>query len=209
MIKLEVRNLSKKYNTKTIIQNINFELYEGDILNIYGRNASGKTTLCKILAGIIEPNTGEIKLTVDEQEIYNHYPKYISLYSQFYNLYNELSLIENIQLIAKLKCFNYNVKEISEIINLMELKKFSSMKYEQLSSGFKNRFKIACSLAVDPSILILDEPYNNLDEQGIKLIKRIISNQLEKNKIIITTFPNIEHFNSMSNLYECKTIRLS
>lgn len=158
-IPLSVKNINKSFSSNLVLKDVSFELEENTILAIVGESGSGKTTLMRIIAGLEEPDSGAIYSL--EREITKLAPekREIGLVFQEYALFPHLTVEKNIRYGVKRNKAS-RVKEMLDLINLPEIGK----RYpHQLSGGQQQRVAIARALAPNPSLLLLDEPFSNLD----------------------------------------------
>ena len=179
---LEVKDLKKYYNSKDkLIRNLNFSVEKGDIVSFIGESGSGKTTFLKCLAGLEKINSGTIKLNGavlnDNNGFVAPNKRKIGFVFQDYPLFPHLNIIENISINLEKKFLS----KIDYILNLTNLQDLSHRYPHQLSGGEQQRACIARALIREPDLLLLDEPFSNLDS-NIKL-----SIQEEIHKIIKET----------------------
>lgn len=186
-IKLTASNISMSYEGRTtIFSNINLELINNNSIAITGKNGSGKTTLLKILAGVLTPSTGKIKLKNDEIEIHSSkYYLHIGLVSPYLNLYDEFTANEHLQLIEKLKNKKFNSEQANNLFAQLNLARRRNEPVKKFSSGMLQRLKYIMALLAEPQILFLDEPFTNLDEQGILAVIDLIKNFVASGRILI------------------------
>jgi heme exporter protein A len=193
-VKLEVKNLKKDFDRKTILRDLNFSLANRDSLSITGKNGSGKSTLIKILSNIFMQTSGSVNITVDDTQIERpNYYRYIGLISPYLNLYDEFSGLENLRFTAKLRgldedCITSTIKRVGLWERRNDLVKI-------YSSGMKQRLKLAFALMHDPEILLLDEPTSNLDAEGVQLVDKVAEEYKLSRILIIAT--NDEHERSL------------
>lgn len=183
---LEINNISKNYDGQIILNNLSLTINKGDIYGLIGRNGSGKTTLIRIITGLATPKNGTIKLygtDINDKEI-GKVKRKISAIVENPSLNLELTGKENMILQAKL--LNVNESKIDDYLKLVRLYSIASSKkkVKNYSLGMRQRLAIAISLLSSPEFLILDEPANGLDPEGIKEIRDII-NDLHKNNITV------------------------
>ena len=183
---LKVTNICKSYNGQKVLDNLSLTINKGDIYGLIGRNGSGKTTLIRIITGLSLPESGTILL--DNKDIHskekNEYKKKISAIVEAPSLNLTMSGYENMVLQAKL--INKDLSTIDEYLKLVRLYTIahSNKKVKDYSLGMRQRLAIAVCLLSDPEFLILDEPANGLDPEGIKEIRDIINN-LHSKKITV------------------------
>jgi ABC-2 type transport system ATP-binding protein len=172
---ITVKNLVKEYDDFTAVNNISFEVYEGEIFGLLGPNGAGKTTTLEIIETLRDKTSGEImvdgfNIGKDNDSI----KKRIGVQLQAAGYYPNLNLSELIVLFSGLYGINKTPKEMLGKVNLVEKAK---AKYKDLSGGQKQRFSIATTLINDPRIIFLDEPTTGLDPQARRnlwdLIKEI------------------------------------
>jgi len=186
-MKLEVKNLEKKFKDFTAVNNINFCIEEGQTLGVLGPNGCGKTTTIGMLLGLIKPSNGKIFINEENFENLNR-EKILSKFnfaSPYVELPKKLTVKENLEIYGRL----YGVKDlanrIQEISSDLNLGFFLNKKTGELSSGQKNRVSLAKSLINNPRILFLDEPTASLDPDIGDFVRKYIEEYKSKNKISI------------------------
>ncbi|MFH6999399.1 ATP-binding cassette domain-containing protein [Flavobacterium sp. FlaQc-57] len=172
---IKVENLSRKFNSTIVLENINFLIEKGELAVIYGRNGAGKTTLIKCLAGFIKVNNGAINLVPNDK-------KKIGLYLGHEVLIDKLTVKEYIFLAGKLKALTNNVIEskITEFSQTLDFAIHLNKLISEISFGTKSKILLAISILNDPQILIMDEPFIGLDLITIQEVVKILSNLKEK-----------------------------
>ena len=172
---IKVENLTKRFNSNIILENINFLIEKGELSVIYGRNGAGKTTLIKCLIGLLKPNTGTVNL------IPNNKNK-IGLYLGHEMLIDKLTVKEYILLAGKLKGLLNNEIEskITEISQTLDFEAHLNKLISTISFGTKSKVLLATSIINDPEILVMDEPFIGLDLIAIKEVVNVLSNLKEK-----------------------------
>lgn len=172
---LEVKNLKKKIGKKEIIKDISFYLNKGEIFGFLGPNGSGKTTTIRMLVDLISADSGSITImgkdiVKEREEALSH----IGAVVENPELYEYLSGYENLKQIARIR--NISKERIDEVIKLVGLENRIHDKMKRYSLGMKQRLGLAASLLDEPQLLILDEPTNGLDPNGIKEFRTILKN---------------------------------
>ena len=186
-MKLEVKNLKKKFKDFDAVKNINFSINAGQTLGVLGPNGCGKTTTIGMLLGLIKPSSGEILIDDKNFEKLNR-EKILSSFnfaSPYVELPKKLTVKENLEIYGRLygvKNLNQRIEEISYDLNLGL---FLNKKTGELSSGQKNRVSLAKSLINKPKILFLDEPTASLDPDIGDFVRKYIEEYKSKNKISI------------------------
>jgi iron(III) transport system ATP-binding protein len=176
---LVVENIGKKHREKWAVKDLSFTLKKSEILAVVGETGSGKTTLLKMIAGLMQPSDGQIfydnvKLKGPEEKLMPGHPK-IAYLSQHFELLN-----------------NYLVKEFLEIKNKLDLSKAASLyekckitdlldrKTSELSGGERQRVALAATLSTGPELLLLDEPFSNLDAHHRSIIRNSLKEMIEE-----------------------------
>lgn len=178
---LSIENLSKHYGRIKAVDELSLEINKGNIYGILGPNGSGKTTLLAIVLDVINPISGSFKWfgkapTKDDR-------KRIGAILETPNFYPYLSAIKNLQIIADIKEVSYD--EIPRVLKTVDLISRQKSMFRTFSLGMKQRLAIAAALLGNPEVLILDEPTNGLDPQGIVEIRNIIIEIAKKGITII------------------------
>ena len=186
-MKLEVKNLEKKFNSFRAVNNINFKINDGETLGLLGPNGCGKTTTIGMLLGLITPSSGEILIDNTNLENLNR-EKILSDFnfaSPYVELPKKLTVRENLEIYGRLYGVNNLKNRIIEITEDLNLKSFLNKKTGELSSGQKNRVSLAKSLINKPKILFLDEPTASLDPDIGDFVREYIEKYKSENKISI------------------------
>jgi ABC-type multidrug transport system ATPase subunit len=188
---LNFKNISKNYKTIKALKDITFSIPENSIFGILGANGSGKSTFMKILPGLIYDWSGEIyyedRLLTKNDMILRHDFGYLIESPTFYEY---LSARKNLEILSRVS--NVNFKRIDYVLDLVELSKRSLDKVSAYSYGMKQRLGIAQALLHDPKILVLDEPNNGLDPNGINDMIRLIKNLKSEGKTICLSTHNLK-----------------
>lgn len=184
---IEVKNVTKKYGSFTAVNNINFNIEEGEIVGLLGPNGAGKSTTMNMITGFIEPTEGEI--IVDGYDILKKpkkAKKQIGYMPEGVPLYNDLTVKEFVSYMADLKLVERKQKKekVQKIIEQTNLQDVQNKLIRNLSRGYKQRVSMAGALVGEPKILILDEPTVGLDPKQITEIRSLIKS-LSKNHTII------------------------
>lgn len=205
LMKLKLKNISKKYNNKLILDNISLEIKSQEILAILGSNGVGKTTLLKSILGII-PSSGEIFL--DDIDLKNirleKKAKYISYVPQHININFSISVIDYILMGRNIynESKSYKLKLAQDIIKKLELEEIALSNMNNLSGGQFQKVLIARALIQDAKIIILDEPTSALDIKHQKKVLEILNEfAREKDLIIIMTLHDLPLANKYCNKF--------
>ncbi|MEO8235666.1 MAG: ABC transporter ATP-binding protein [Flavobacterium sp.] len=169
---LTITNLNKIYNKYVhAVKNLSLEIHKGNVYGILGPNGSGKSTTLGIVLNVVNKTSGDFSWFEGKMQTHEALKK-VGAIIERPNFYPYMTAKENLELVCKIKNINYaKVQEKLELVGLMERK---DSKFSTFSLGMKQRLAIASALLNDPEILILDEPTNGLDPQGIHQIRDII-----------------------------------
>ncbi|MEM8522529.1 ATP-binding cassette domain-containing protein [Flavobacterium sp. PL12] len=179
---LSVKNLTKRYGALQALKNVSFEIQKGNVYGILGPNGSGKSTTLGIALNVVNKTSGEYSWFDGTMETHEALKK-VGAIIERPNFYPYMTAKENLELVCKIKGINYSkVTEKLELVGLVE-RQYS--KFSTFSLGMKQRLAIASALLNDPEILILDEPTNGLDPQGIHQIRDIIKQIASKGTTIL------------------------
>lgn len=179
---LSVKNLNKRYGALEALKNISFEIQKGNVYGILGPNGSGKSTTLGITLNVINRTSGEYSWFGGAMETHEALKK-VGAIIERPNFYPYMTARENLELVCKIKGINY--AKVNEKLELVGLTERQNSKFSTFSLGMKQRLAIASALLNDPEILILDEPTNGLDPQGIHQIRDIIKQIAAKGTTIL------------------------
>ena len=183
---IEVINLSKKYKSRKVVNNINFKINENEIIGLLGPNGCGKTTTIGLILGLLKPTSGEVLINginIEKNKIsLLHKMNFISPYIE---LPKKLTVKQNLIVYGKL----YNIKNLNDQIdhlsNKLRLNELLDKVTGELSSGQKNRVSLAKALINDPEVLLLDEPTASLDPETGDFVRTFLENYKKEKKISV------------------------
>ncbi|MDC0903071.1 ABC transporter ATP-binding protein [Pelagibacteraceae bacterium] len=184
-MKLEVLNLTKKFNNILAVNNINFSIEKNKTLGLLGPNGCGKTTSIGMMLGLITPSNGKILIDNKKLDSKNRINllSMMNFASPYIELPKKLTVFQNLNVYAKLygvKNINHRIDEMAEDLNL---KNFLNKKTGELSSGQKNRVSLAKSLINKPKLLFLDEPTASLDPDIGDFVREYLEKYKSKNEL--------------------------
>ena len=182
-MKIELKNVNKKFKNVDVIKQANMTLESGKIYGFRGRNGSGKSVLLKMICDLIKPTSGDI--LYDGNKIQGDIYKYrVGALIENPHFFNQMSGFENLKLLADLqgKIGDKEILKSLEDVNLLEEK---DKKFGKYSLGMKQKLGIAQAIMEDQEIIILDEVFNGLEEITVKKIKELLKSLRKKGKLII------------------------
>lgn len=183
-MKIEIKNITKEFKDIKVLDSVNITLEEGKIYGFVGHNGSGKSVLLKIICAFYEPTSGEVLFDGKNIITENSYPPDTRALIEKPNFLPDLTGKENLQILARIQN-KIGEKEINTALKKVGLEKNANKQYHKYSLGMKQKLGIAQVLMEDPKIMILDEPFNGLDEESAKNIRNILLEEKKKGKLII------------------------
>lgn len=172
---IQVQSLCKNFGSLEAVKDLSFEVNEGEVFGFLGQNGSGKSTTIRMLLSLIHPTSGDIHIFgKDIRTNRNFIAQQMGAIIERPDLYPYLSAKEHLQLFAKLSQQKISTQQIDQTLSLVGLSKRASDKAQTFSLGMKQRLGIAIALVHQPELVILDEPTNGLDPQGIADIRHLI-----------------------------------
>lgn len=192
MVNLEIKNLTKEYNKKVVLNNISFKVMNGEFLSILGPSGCGKTTLLKILIGIEKPTEGKILKNGKDITKLDPSKREMGIVFQNYALFPNMTVLNNVMyaLNIKLKDKEKAKKESLEMIKTVNMEEHINKYPHELSGGQQQRVAIARTLALKPDIILFDEPMSALDADNRLILRRELKDLQKKFK---TTMIYITH----------------
>ncbi|MGV3293958.1 ABC transporter ATP-binding protein [Streptococcus pluranimalium] len=182
---LDIRNVSKKIGHQTIVKDLNLQVKRGEVFGFLGPNGAGKTTTIKMIVGLNNMTEGDI--FINDYSIKNEFISAISEVGAIIenpDLYKNLTGLENLKQFSRMYG-NIKSEIIDEVIQILHLEKYINQNVKTYSLGMKQRLGIAQALLHKPKLIILDEPTNGLDPQGIHELRNIIKNLSKEKEITI------------------------
>jgi sulfate/thiosulfate transport system ATP-binding protein len=184
-MKIIIKNVSKYFGLFRALDNVNMTVERGELIALLGPSGCGKTTLLRIIAGLDFPGDGEIKIVGDESYFKNH-KNNVGFVFQHYALFKHMNVFENIAFGLKVKPKNEKlskieiIEKVNELLDLVQMDWAAKRLPNQLSGGQRQRVALARALAIEPKILLLDEPFGALDAKVRKELRRWLKHLHEK-----------------------------
>ena len=203
-IVLRTEGLVKRYGKRTVVNDVSFEVHQGEIVGLLGPNGAGKTTSFYMTTGLVLPNGGHIFL--GDQEVTN-YPVYkraragIGYLAQEASVFRKMSVEDNILSVLEMtgKPRDYQMNKLEELIAEFRLEKVRRNKGDRLSGGERRRCEIARCLAIEPKFIMLDEPFAGVDPIAVEDIQQIVWKLKDRNIGILITDHNVQETLSITD----------
>jgi ABC-type multidrug transport system ATPase subunit len=185
---LKVENISKHFGNLKAVDELSFEVAAGEVFGFLGQNGSGKSTTIRMLLSLIHPTSGTIELFGKSlQKERNQILEQVGAIIERPDLYPYLSALEHLQLFAKVRKQKIKANAIEDTLDKVGLLDRAKDKVQTFSLGMKQRLGIAIALVHNPQLIILDEPTNGLDPQGIADIRKLIQDLAKEGKTILVS----------------------
>lgn len=193
-----LENIHLELDKKSILTDINARFTSGKIYGLRGKNGSGKTMLLRILAGLVIPTQGTVR--IDEKILHKDisFPESVGVLIENPGLLGEFSGLDNLKMIASIRNVIHEA-DCKKIMNDLLLDPEDNKKVKKYSLGMRQKLGIAMALMEDPEIILLDEPLNGLDEKSEKIVIEMLLEEKEKGKLIIVASHEKEELEYLSD----------
>ena len=182
---LELENLTKLYKNNRGAEDISFALAPGEVLGLLGPNGSGKTTTMKAIAGLVQPTRGSVRICgIDAVKQHELAMKHTGCLIEAPALYEHMTGRRNLKLAARFYKAVDSAR-IDEVLRLVEMDKYRKDKVASYSLGMRQRLGLALALLSEPELLILDEPANGLDIEGMVYVREVVKNAAGKGAAVL------------------------
>lgn len=190
---LEVKNVTKYYGDFKAVDNLSFEVKEGEIFGLLGVNGAGKTTTFRMIMGLLEPTEGEI--TLDGKKIDYSVTDEIGFLTEERSLLTKLTVKEQCLFYGTLKGMKNKeiLKRMDELLEKFSISEYKDKKIKELSKGNQQKVQFITAIINNPKLLILDEPFSGLDPFNVELFKKEITRLSKQGSIIIFSSHRMEH----------------
>lgn len=191
MLKLE--NVTKYYGDFLAVDNLSFEVKEGEIFGLLGVNGAGKTTTFRMIMNLIDASSGTI--TLDDKKIDYSVTDKIGFLTEERSLLTKLTVREQCLFYGHLKGMNDKeiLDKLDELLKTFEIEEYKDKKIKELSKGNQQKVQFITAIINDPKLLILDEPFSGLDPLNVELFKKVITDLSKKGSMIIFSSHRMEH----------------
>ena len=220
-MRLYTSELVKKYKARTVVNHVTIDVKQGEIVGLLGPNGAGKTTTFYMIVGLIKPNEGQIFLENDEGlvteltklPVYRRAQLGVGYLAQEASVFRRLSVEDNIRSVLEMTSYSkeYQRERVESLIEEFRLQKVRKSLGIQLSGGERRRTEIARAVAINPSFILLDEPFAGVDPIAVEDIQSIVATNKNKNIGVIITDHNVDETLAITDrtylLYEGKILK--
>ncbi len=210
-MKIKIDGVSKTLMKRLVIDNVSLELESGKAWGFKGINGSGKTMLMRLISGLIKPDEGTV--TIDGKELWRDmsFPESIGILIEAPSFLPNLSGFQNLKMLASIKNI-IGDGEVKEAIKAVGLDPEDKKKFKAYSLGMKQRLGIAATIMEKPDVILLDEPTNALDADGIELVKGLTQREKERGALVVVSCHDESILNTLCDeiiyLYEGRVTRI-
>lgn len=195
---IEFKNVTKKFKDITILKDINLTFESGNIYGLFGRNGSGKSVFLKMLCGFYTPSEGEILYNGENLNKKLEFPPNTRALIEKPNFFPDLTGFENLKFLAEIQN-KITDKEINDILEFLGLEKDKNKKYSKYSLGMKQKLGIAQVLMENPDVIVLDEPFNGVENVTVLKIIDYLKEEAKKGKLIFISTHIMEDLEKLTD----------
>ena len=220
-MQLYTSELVKSYKSRTVVNHVSIDVKQGEIVGLLGPNGAGKTTTFYMIVGLIKPNEGRIYLEDDNLKVtditdlpvYRRAQMGVGYLAQEASVFRRLSVEDNIRAVLEMTSYSkeYQRERVENLIEEFRLQKVRKSYGNQLSGGERRRTEIARAVAINPSFILLDEPFAGVDPIAVEDIQSIVGTLKDKNIGVIITDHNVDETLAITDrtylLYEGKILK--
>lgn len=213
---LRTTELVKKYKRRTVVNHVSIQVGQGEIVGLLGPNGAGKTTSFYMIVGLIKPNEGQIfmeDMEITREPMFKRAQQGITYLPQEPSIFRKLTVENNLKLVLEMTKRNKEeqAEKLESLLDEFGLQHIRDVRGDYLSGGERRRTEIARCLAVDPSFILLDEPFAGIDPIAVEDIQKIIASLKKKNIGILITDHNVHETLSITDraylLYEGRILK--
>jgi len=181
---VELKNYKKTIRNNTVLNDVNLEIPQGQIVGLYGRNASGKTMLLRAISGLIKPTAGTVRVNGILLSATHPYPRSVGIIIESLSFWPHYSAFMCLKILAEIKNI-IDDEKIRDTMQRVDLDPHDKTPVRKFSMGMKQRLAIAQAIMEEPELLLLDEPTNSLDTQSREIFRNVIHEENKKGSTII------------------------
>lgn len=200
MTTITVNNVNKLIKKTPVLKDVSYEFKGQTIYGLFGRNGSGKTMLLRAIAGLIRPTSGSVSVNQEVLHKDISFPKNLGIIIENTTLLYEYDAFTNLKILAKIRNVATD-EDIYKAIERVGLDPKSKLKVGKFSLGMKQRLSVAQAIFEKPDILLLDEPFNAIDEDGVQLMYDILKTERERGALIVLTSHHRQDLEMLADEY--------
>lgn len=195
-MKIEIKGFSKKISNHTVLDDININFQSGKVYGLVGKNGSGKTMLMRAICGLVLPTSGTIE--IDDKIVGKDisFPQDVGVLIESPGFISSYSGFRNLKVLAQIRK-RITDNEIASVLDSVGLDPYDKKSFRKYSLGMKQKLGIAAAIMEDPKLLILDEPFNALDDDSVNRIRKIIQSKKSADRIIILSCHDSEEIDKL------------
>jgi len=197
MALIEVKDITKLYREKTVLEGIALSINEGEIFGVIGKNGAGKSTFINILTGLVKQNSGDFILLNHSSEHIDNIKQYIGVMPDTMNFYNNMKAINFLKYMMSLKKLSVSEEEIRKLLEKLDLKGHEKKKIKTYSFGMKKKLSFMQAIIGQPKVVFLDEPTSGLDPQSAKNIEDLVLEINKNGTTVILTSHNLNEIETL------------
>lgn len=199
MFAIESKNLTKKYGSKTVVDNINLKITKGSIFGFLGKNGAGKSTYINMITGLCIPSSGSFIINTDKSnnKINKNVQSLIGVMPDYSSFYDDLTAIEHMEYFNNIIGLKKGKEEIAKILKRVGLEGNINLKVKKYSFGMKKKLGIAQALINNPEVLFLDEPTSGVDADSVLIIHELIRDISKEGTTIFLTSHNLDEIEKL------------
>jgi len=188
MLIIHGQKLSKRYGKKMLFRDLDIDVSSGESLCVWGPNGSGKSTLLRILAGLLQPNSGGVIYEHEGKKLAPHNAKNLfGVAAPDVIPYDELTPVENLAFLQRMRGADFDRNKALGLLETFNIREAADAPVGTMSSGMKQRLRLAASVIHDPAALLLDEPTSYLDTDGTARVEKFIRENMAGRIVVIAT----------------------
>lgn len=195
---VEILNVSKTIRKNTVLKNITCSMDRGQIIGLRGVNGSGKTMLMRLLSGLIRPTNGEIYIDGKKLGVDMEFPPSMGLLIENPSFLDQYDGFTNLKILATFEK-NVSQEEIQLLLRHVRLSDSGKKKFRKYSLGMKQRLGIAGAIIGKPDMILLDEPTNALDTEGIEMLKKLVMQEKERGALVVLASHDASFLDSVAD----------
>lgn len=195
-MKIVCENIGKSFHKAEVLKQINLSLEPGKIYGLWGKNGSGKTMLMRVMAGLVSPTTGRV--LVDGVELKKGFPPNMGLLLENPSFLDGYTAMGNLRLLAGIRN-KISEEQIRSTLQKLGLDPDDKRVYRKFSLGMRQRLGIACAIMEEPDFILLDEPINALDTNGVKQVRKVLEEEKNRGALVVISCHDADEMRALAD----------